>query len=96
MVFGHAARLYNYRFFLSSALGLKRSEMKIPPPEPWTPEDEARLRALAASGRSVATIAERLKRTPAAIRYKAHKLNISLPRAERGLKATGPNPPGVV
>jgi hypothetical protein len=55
-------------------------------PQPWTSEDEARLRGLAASGRSVATIAERLKRSTAAIRYKALRLNISLPRAERGLK----------
>jgi hypothetical protein len=59
--------------------------MKLP--QPWTPEDEARLRELAASGRSVATIAERLKRTTAAIRYKARRLNISLPRGERGWKA---------
>jgi hypothetical protein len=42
-------------------LGLKRSEMSKRPSQPWSSEDEARLRALAAAGRSTATIAERLK-----------------------------------
>jgi DNA-binding NarL/FixJ family response regulator len=44
--------------------------------QPWTPEDVSRLRVLAAAGRSNATIAERLKRTEAAIRYKARKLQL--------------------
>ncbi len=47
------------------------------------------MRGLAASGRNVAAIAERLKRNTDAIRYKARRLNISLPRAERGMKAKG-------
>jgi hypothetical protein len=46
---------------------------------PWTPEDEARLRTLA-------TIAERLKRSKAAIRYKARRLDIALKRDVRGPK----------
>ena len=61
-------------------LGLKRSEMSKRPSQPWSSEDEARLRALAAAGRSTATIAERLKRPPAAIRYKAMRLNIVIQR----------------
>jgi DNA-binding NarL/FixJ family response regulator len=63
--------------------------MKKRPPQPWTPEDEARLRALAAAGRTTATIAERLKRTEATIRYKARALNIILARVANGLKAKG-------
>jgi len=61
-------------------LGLKRTEMSKRPSQPWSSEDEARLRALAAAGRSTATIAERLKRPPAAIRYKAMRLNIAIQR----------------
>jgi hypothetical protein len=60
--------------------GLKRSQMSKRPSQPWSSEDEARLRALAAAGRSTATIAERLKRPPAAIRYKAMRLNIVIYR----------------
>jgi hypothetical protein len=57
------------------------------PPQPWTLEDEVRLRALAAAGRSAATIAERLKRTEAAIRYKARALNINLLRVAKRRQA---------
>jgi hypothetical protein len=57
------------------------------PSEPWTPDDEARLRTLAAAGRSAAKIAERLKRTEAAIRYKARGLNITLARVATGRQA---------
>jgi hypothetical protein len=67
----------------ATPLGLKRREMKKRPAQPWTSEDEARLRALAAVGRSAITIAERLKRTPAAVRYKALRLNIVLRRVGR-------------
>jgi hypothetical protein len=82
--------MWQYRLFWSGrpppfGAGAEARQMKLP--QPWTSEDEARLRELAASGRSVATIAERLQRTRAAIRYKARSLNISLPRAERGWKA---------
>jgi hypothetical protein len=68
-------------------LGLKRREMKKRPPQPWTSEDEARLRALAAAGRSAVTIAERLKRPASAVRYKAHRLDIALRRFGHGGKA---------
>jgi hypothetical protein len=61
--------------------------MKKRPPQPWTPEDVARLRALAAAGRTAATIAERLKRTEASIRDKARALNIILARVANGRKA---------
>jgi hypothetical protein len=71
----------------SFGAGAEASEMKTRPPQPWTPEDEVRLRALAAAGRSAATIAERLKRTEAAIRYKARALNIDLARVANGRQA---------
>jgi hypothetical protein len=51
----------------------------------------SRLRVLAAAGRSSATIAERLKRTEAAIRYKARKLQLILLHVGRGQKAKGNN-----
>jgi hypothetical protein len=57
--------------------------------QPWTPEDETRLRALATAGRSIATIAERLKRTEAAIRYKARKLHLIFLHVGRRQKAKG-------
>jgi hypothetical protein len=67
----------------SEPLGVEaeRSEMSRIS-RPWSSEDEARLRALAAAGRSAATIAERLKRPPNAVRYKAKRLNILLRRAK--------------
>jgi hypothetical protein len=58
----------------------RRTEMSKRLSQPWSSEDEARLRALAAAGRSTATIAERLKRPPAAIRYKAMRLDIAIQR----------------
>jgi DNA-binding NarL/FixJ family response regulator len=70
----------------SLELGVKR---KMRPSQPWTSEDEVRLRTLAAAGRSAATIAERLKRTEAAIRYKARALNIILARVANGRQAQG-------
>ena len=71
-------------------LGLNSSDMKkYFPAQPWTSEDEARLRALAGAGRSAATIAERLKRTINAVRFKARTLNVMLRRAGRAPKAAG-------
>jgi hypothetical protein len=58
--------------------------MKKLSPQPWTSEDEVRLRALAAAWRSVATIAARLKRHANAVRYKARRLNIVLRRFALG------------
>ena len=44
----------------------------------WTPEDDDRLRALAASGENSAAIAVRLNRTPAGVRKRAMDLGIKL------------------
>jgi len=44
----------------------------------WTAEEDERLRKLASEGRSVATIAERLKRSDSSIRHRAEKLKISV------------------
>ena len=50
--------------------------------QPWTPEDNERLRKLAAEGRTSVTIAERLKRSPNSVRNRAAKLNIVLVKAK--------------
>jgi len=50
--------------------------------QPWTPADDERLRKLAAEGRSVATIAERLKRSESAVRRRAKDLGITLVKAK--------------
>jgi 3-deoxy-D-manno-octulosonate 8-phosphate phosphatase KdsC-like HAD superfamily phosphatase len=42
----------------------------------WTAEEDNRLRALAEDGRSVAVIAERLKRSSSAVRKRAKKLGV--------------------
>jgi hypothetical protein len=39
--------------------------------QPWTPEEDERLRKLAAEGRTAVTISERLKRAPKSIRHRA-------------------------
>jgi|SRR6188472_1225052 hypothetical protein len=44
--------------------------------QPWTPEDNDRLRRLAAEGRTSVTIAERMKRTPASVRGRANAINV--------------------
>jgi hypothetical protein len=53
----------------------------------WTPYEDERLRALALSGASAATIAEQIKRTEAAVRKRAARLNIVV--AKSRLKAKG-------
>jgi len=55
----------------------------------WTPEDDDRLRALAASGENSAAIAVRLKRSAAGVRKRATHLGIGLAGSKRelGLKA---------
>ena len=55
----------------------------------WTPEDDDRLRALAASGENSAAIAVRLKRSVAGVRKRATHLGIGLAGSKRelGLKA---------
>jgi hypothetical protein len=44
--------------------------------QPWTPEDEDRLRALAEAKRRVSFVAKELKRTEAAVAGQAYKLGI--------------------
>jgi hypothetical protein len=44
----------------------------------WTNEDEAKLRALAASGSHVRTIALRLRRSENSIKKRAHDLGIKI------------------
>jgi hypothetical protein len=59
--------------------------MKEWSPQPWTPEDDERLRKLANEGRTTRTIAECLKRTPAAARTRAKALNIVIVKATSGV-----------
>jgi hypothetical protein len=51
----------------------------------WTPEEDGLLRSMAAVGESTAAIATLLKRTPDAVRSRAHLLKIKLARSQ-GLK----------
>jgi hypothetical protein len=55
----------------------------------WTPEDDQRLRALAADGRSAAVIAERLKRSQGAVHKRAQKLGVTFKRVALRLKVKG-------
>jgi seryl-tRNA(Sec) selenium transferase len=52
---------------------------------PWTPEEDERLRSLAAAGESAAAIAKRLKRSSEAVRKRAHKLEIRLAASQKGI-----------
>lgn len=47
-------------------------------PQPWAPEDDERIRKLVAEGRTIRIIAERLKRTPDAVRTRARILNVKI------------------
>ena len=55
----------------------------------WTPEKDGLLRSMGAAGESAAAIAALLKRTPNAVRKRAHLLKIKLARSQPGLKAKG-------
>jgi hypothetical protein len=57
------------------------------PGSPWTPEKDGLLRSMGAE--SAAAIATLLKRTPDAVRKRAHLLKIKLARSQPGLKAKG-------
>jgi hypothetical protein len=59
--------------------------MKDWSPQPWTPEDDERLRKLANEGRTTRTIAECLKRTPDATRTRTKALNIVIVKATSGV-----------
>jgi hypothetical protein len=50
--------------------------------QPWTPEDDDRLRRLAAEGRTSVTIAERMKRTPASVRSRTRAIKVVLMKGE--------------
>jgi len=53
---------------------------------PWTPEEDKRLRELALSGTSVATMAKQMKRSIPAVRNRASRLKIVLAKSKFGLK----------
>ena len=57
----------------------------------WTPYEDERLRALALSGASAATIARLMDRSEPAVRKRAVRLNVVLAKARLspGLKAKG-------
>ena len=57
--------------------------------QPWTPEEDVRLRRLAEEGRSAVVIAERLKRSPAAVYKRAKTLGVALKVVGRRPKAKG-------
>jgi hypothetical protein len=59
--------------------------------EPWTPEDDERLRKLASEGRTVATIAERLKRPQGSIRGRAARLQIVVAKANGKMTDDSPS-----
>jgi len=61
----------------------------------WTPEEDELLRKLALSEASMATIADRIKRSKSAIRDRAIKLNIAVIRVRYlGLQARGDDETG--
>ena len=55
---------------------------------PWTPEEDEQLRALAVGSADVKAMARHFHRSEAAVRGRAHKLNIPLAKA----KGARPNP----
>ena len=59
------------------------------PEFPWTPEKDGLLRSMGAPGESATAIATLLKRTPDAVRKRAHLLKIKLARSQPGPKAKG-------
>jgi DNA-binding NarL/FixJ family response regulator len=50
--------------------------------QPWTPEEDERLRKLAGEGRAVPIIAERLKRSPHSVRNRAKVMGVKLPKVK--------------
>ena len=58
--------------------------------QPWAPEEDQRLRALALSGASVAEMAKQMKRNEEAVRSRAYRLKIVLAKSHKmRLKAKG-------
>jgi DNA-binding NarL/FixJ family response regulator len=56
---------------------------------PWTSHEDIVLQRLAAAGKYAAAIAAEMNRSESAIRSRAKKLNITLPRAQGVRKAKG-------
>jgi hypothetical protein len=54
---------------------------------PWTPEEDALLRSMAAAGESAAAIAKPLKRTAKSVRSRARILKINLAHVPPGPRA---------
>ncbi len=59
------------------------AEMTAPGPA-WTSEEDGLLRSMGAAGESTTAIATLLKRTPDAVRKRAHSLKIKLARSPPG------------
>jgi hypothetical protein len=62
--------------------------MSAPGPS-WTPYGDGLLRSMGVAGESAAAIAALLKRTPDAVRKRAHLLKIKLVRSKPGPKPKG-------
>jgi hypothetical protein len=79
-------RLYDWRHDLRT-LTMRRLL------EPWTPQDDERLKAFAAQGASVVRAAAALRRTKAIVRQRANKLGCPFPplRVARQKWANTPN-----
>jgi hypothetical protein len=58
---------------------------------PWTPEEEAGLRAMVQLGKRAAVIAKQLGRTEEAVRNRASQLGISLRRGSSIAESEGPS-----
>jgi hypothetical protein len=56
---------------------------------PWTAHEDIVLQELASAGKNASTIAVEMNRSEAAIRSHAARLNLTLAKAQRGLKAKG-------
>jgi hypothetical protein len=66
--------------------------MSSAPAPPWTPEEDGLLRSMGAAGESAGAIATVLKRTPDAVRRRAHLLKTKLARLPPGPKPKGKRP----
>jgi hypothetical protein len=66
--------------------------MQVNSGKPWTPQEDERLREIAASGAALAEIAQELNRTASAIKTRAYILRVMLGRfgaKRRGLSRQG-------
>jgi hypothetical protein len=58
--------------------------------DPWSQEQDEKLRMLASSGMSMAAIAAQMKRTKSAIRTRAAKLKITIARDRNPMQRSPP------